>query len=323
MSGLQLKALTIGAEVVGLAAGAEEDPAIRSALYDAWLTYGILLFHGVDSIPAHLSLSSVFGEPEMHPRERARDLEEPLLMKLTDDREAAVYDGDELRLGRISWHRDTAFTKGIAKGAMLRLRTVPPQHGETFFADTAKAYDDLPEDVKQRVEGLEYKASLEAQFRLATYPGALWQTKRFATVEEYPPNAELLAGYENAIAEKLPPVVHPVVIRHPESGRKCIFISPKEAERILGVSQAESDELLDYLVNHMIDDRYTFAHHWAVDDAIVWDNRRMLHAAAGFRVDQHRRGQRTTLKGQFDVGRNFDPATDGDCLHGVGPLALS
>jgi taurine dioxygenase len=61
----------------------------------------------------------------------------------------------------------------------------------------------------------------------------------------------------------------------------------------------------------MIQDRYTYAHRWAVDDAIVWDNRRMLHAAAGYQVDHHRHGQRTTLSGRFNAGRDFDPVADG------------
>jgi taurine dioxygenase len=98
---------------------------------------------------------------------------------------------------------------------------------------------------------------------------------------------------------------------HPESGRKCIFISPQDIECILGLSSEDSDRLIEYLVNHMIDDRFTYAHTWAVDDAIVWDNRRLLHAAAGDRVEHHWHGQRTTLSGKFDAGRDFDPATDG------------
>lgn len=312
MSKFEIKPMGVGAEVVGLAPGDEEDPAVRSELYDAWLEHGILLFRGVDSIPRHLSLSSVFGEAELHPLPQMRDPEEPLFMKLTDDNgPAVVYDGDDLRRGRIAWHRDTAYTKGIAKGAMLRLRAVPPQYGETLFADTAKAYDDLPQDVKEQIEGLEYKASFLMQFREGTWPGALWKTQRLATVEEYPANAERGSDSVKAMAQQLPPVVHPVSVHHPESARKCIFVSPKDAEAILGLPQEESDRLIDYLVNHMIDDRYTYAHKWAVDDAIVWDNRRMLHAAAGYRVDQHRHGQRTTLSGKFNAGREFDPATDG------------
>jgi taurine dioxygenase len=311
MSEFEIKPMPVGAEVAGFTPGAEEDPAVRAQLYAAWLEHGILLFHGVDSIPKHLAMSSVFGEPELHPLPNMRDPEEPLFMRLGDDNgPAVVYDNSELRRGRIAWHRDTAYTKGIAKGAMLRLRAVPPENGETLFADTAKAYDDLPQDVKDQIEHLEYKSSFLMQFRDGTWPGALWQTQRLASTEEYPANEQLATGSHEEMAKNLPPVVHPVVTHHPESGRKCIFISPKDTESILGLPSDESDRLIAYLVTHMTQPQYTYTHHWTVDDAIVWDNRRMLHAAAGYRIDHHRHGQRTTLTGKFNAGRDFVPATD-------------
>jgi taurine dioxygenase len=312
MAAFRIKPLPIGAEVVDLELEAEVDPAVASDLYSAWLEHGMLLFRNVDTIPKHLAISRAFGELELHPLPDMRDPEEPYFMRLGDDSGPAyVYDGADLRRGRIAWHRDTAYTQGIAKGAMLRLRAVPEQHGETLFADTAKAYDALPEDVKERIGGLEFKASFQAQFSEGARPGALWKTSRLATTEEYPANEKLAAAANEMKATlNLPAVVHPVVAEHPESGRKCIFLSPKDAECILGLSQSESDELLDYLITHMIQDRYVYKHAWAVDDAVVWDNRRMLHAAAGYRTDQHRHAQRTTLAGPFNAGRLFDPEAD-------------
>ena len=157
MSKFRVKPMPIGAEIVDLEQGAESDPAVAKELYSAWLEHGLLLFRNVDSIPLHLSLSSVFGEAELHPMLNMRDPEEPLLMPLTDDSgPAQVYDATDLRRGRLAWHRDTAYTKGIAKGGVLRLRAVPDLNGETLFADTALAYDDLPQEVKSRIEELEY-----------------------------------------------------------------------------------------------------------------------------------------------------------------------
>jgi taurine dioxygenase len=308
---LRFEPLPVGAEVLGLEPGAEADPAVAQALYSAWLEYGMLLFRGVDSIERHLSLSAVFGEAELHPLPQFRDPEEPLLMPVGDDTGPAnVYDGDQLRRGTLPWHRDTAYTSAIAKGGLFRMREVPEQYGATLFADTAKAYDGLPPEVQEQIEHLEYKASFHLQFRgylgEATGLGSLFQSVRSATTEEYPPNEHLMERSRKIAQQPFPPVAHPVVARHPESGRKCIFISPKDAECILGLSEEESDRLLAYLVEHTTQDAYTYKHRWAVDEAIVWDNRRLLHAAEGYRVDHHRRAQRTTLAGGFEVGRPLD-----------------
>jgi taurine dioxygenase len=311
MTQIQLKAMPIGAEVVELAPEALEDPAVTKALYDAWLEHGLLLFRGVKSIRDHLAYSAAFGEPELHPMPNMRDPEEPLLMPLGDDIGAAmVYEEGVPIRGRLAWHRDTAYTQGIAKGGMLRLRIVPDEGGETLFADTALAYESLSEEMKQRLDGLEYKADFTQQFRPESR-GRLWTSERPATEAEVPGNDAAVQATEEGLRKlEFPAVVHPVVAKHPESGRTCLFISPKDTECIIGLSDSESDELLNELVAHMTDERFTYEHDWQVDDAMVWDNRRMLHAAAGYPTRCHRKGQRTTLTGRFALGRIFDPATD-------------
>lgn len=305
--------MRVGAEVLDVSPDAVTDPAIQRALYGAWLRYGVLLFRGVDSIAAHVAYSRVFGQLEMHPLPQWRDPEEPLLMPLGDGMGPAyVYDDETEAIGgRLSWHRDTAYTPGIAKGAMLRMRAVPARDGQTLFADTAMAYDELPSDVQRRIDGLEYRTDFQLQFTHGGRPGTLWSTSRFATDEESTGNSIRLArSVANTRSLHFPAVLHPVVAEHPESGRKCLFISPKDADCIVGVSSDESRELLAYLIAHMTDARYVYMHEWSIDDAIVWDNRRMIHAASGYSVHDHRHGQRTTLKGQFDSGRLCDPAAD-------------
>src|SRR5579883_328029 len=159
---LSVHPLNVGAEISGLAAGDENDPAVKAALYDAWLQHGILLFRDIESPERHLALSRCFGDLELHPIADVRLPENPLFIVLGGNRRgpAFVYDGTDLRINRIAWHRDTAYTVDICKGAMLRMLTVPEVGGETLFCDTAKAYDDLPEDVKARIAGMEYKATL-------------------------------------------------------------------------------------------------------------------------------------------------------------------
>jgi taurine dioxygenase len=305
-----IRPLAVGAEIVGLPAGAESDPDIKAALYAAWLEHGILLFKGVDSAARHLALSRCFGELEIHPFPEARAEENPLFIELGGKKTTPpfVFDGVDLRVNRLPWHRDTAYTPDICKGAMLRMLEVPPVEGETLFADTARAYDDLPAETKLRLQRLEYKATLRLGTLDQTRPGALWKTAREATPEEAPSSCGSIP-YTSAALARYPSVVHPAVLIHPESGRRCIFLSPTYVDFFLDMTPAESDELLRYLVGHMTQPRYVYKHAWSVNDAIVWDNRRMMHSAIGNKIGDRRRGLRTTLSGQLRTGRYFDESS--------------
>ena len=302
--------LPVGAEVRELTSGAEQDPDVRALLYDAWLAHGFLLFRGVATVEQHLAISRCFGELEIHPMPEVRSQVHPLLIDIGGPKRnvSYVYDEAEMRQNRIPWHRDTAYTPDICKGAMLRMVEAPPEGGETLIADTARAYDDLPEDLKARIDGLEHHSTLRLGPVSQTRPGAIWRTARRATVAEDPDNPpsedqpEVLARY--------PSVIHPAVLRHPESGRKSIFLSPTYVDRFLGLSQEESDELLVTLTQHMLQPRYVYKHRWADDDAILWDNRRCMHAGMGNRLGERRWGLRTTLAERLRTGRYADEGAE-------------
>lgn len=309
MQDLKILPMRVGAEVTGLDMAEPLDEAVRQALYAAWLQHGILLFRGVASAEKHIELSRCFGELEIHPFPEARAAEDPLFIEIGGSKQTQAfwYDERELRVNRIPWHRDTAYTPGLCKGAMLRMLEVPTVDGETLFADTAQAYDDLPAEMKRRLQTLEYKATLRLGILEQTRAGAFWKTARPATAEEDPAGAAKRI-YEADALSRYPSVVHPAVLTHPESGRKCIFLSPTYVDGFLGLDQAESDALLEWLVAHQTQDRYVYKHRWSPDDAILWDNRRFMHAAAGNRLGDPRRGLRTTLAGQLYTGRYFDEA---------------
>jgi len=300
--------MTVGAQILGLSPGSENDPEIKAALYAAWLAHGILLFEDIETTERHLALSRCFGELEIHPFPEIRSPENPLLVEIGGRKRgpAYVYDGTDLRANRLPWHRDTAYTPDICKGAMLRMLEIPSIGGETLFADTALSYEDLPADVKARLNGLEYKATLRLSALAQTRPGAIWKTARPATKEE-DPDGGTVSDDDAMGAARYPSVVHPAVLVHPESGLKCIFLSPTYVDCFLGMGQSESSELLEYLVAHMLKPRYVYTHTWSVNDAILWDNRRFMHAGAGFNPGEPRRALRTTLAGPLRTGRLFDP----------------
>lgn len=302
----KLRPMPIAAEVHDLDIQKLDDPATRKALYDDWLAHGVLVIKGtpVDN-KQHLELSSVFGEPELHPLPQIRNDEEPLLMQLGGSKADVVIciDDGELMTGRVPWHRDTAYTVDICKGAMLRVVEHPEKYGQTEFCDTAEAYDALPEEWKKRLEGLEFKATLVLDYRKMKR-GVTWDTIRFATQEEAP--GSKLAVPEEVIAQ-YPSVVQPMIATHPESGRKCIYISPTYLDCVLGVSEEESNEILDFVVSHTLQPQFIYSHSYGPDDLVVWDNRRMMHAAVGIRYGDNRLVLRTTLSDPMKTGRLYDP----------------
>ncbi len=320
MPAFTLHPLDVGAEVVDLRFDLLDDPHVRSGLYSAWLKHGFLVFRGVDSIDRHLAVSRCFGELEIHPVEEVRSRRNPYLIEIgspsnESHRPPPVYIFDGMtRINRIPWHRDTAYTPDICKGAMLRMLEVPADEGETMLADTAMAWDDLPTDVARKLAGLELKATLcITHGNTVGRHGVFWTTAEIASENDFPGNAERSAAFA-AIDGRFPSVVHPAVLTHPESGRRCIFISPTYADQFLGMSKGESDDLLAFVANHMLQPKYVYKHKWAVGDAVLWDNRRCLHAGRGNEPGTARFGLRTTLAGPMRTGRYFDQSAPAEAL---------
>jgi taurine dioxygenase len=306
----RIEPLQVGGEVVDLDPDAVSDGEVAAELRAAWQELGVLVFRNVSSLEEHVALSSVFAEPKPHPVASTHDSEDPRVMTLGDGHGATyVYDGTQVRRGRLPWHRDAAYVTDIPQGAMLRMLVPSERSGETLFADTAKAYDELPDHLRERVDGLEFRAHQDADWDLRTFPGTLWQSVRYATEEEYPGNEPLIVTWHRILADSVAftPVVHPAVVSHPDSGRRCLFFSPKDFNYFLGLSEEESDGLFAELVEHVTQERYVYTHHWSANDAVIWDNWRMMHAAAGYDVDDHRLAQRTTLSGVLSTGRLYEP----------------
>jgi len=293
----------VGAEVSGLPDG-EITPEVRRALNHAWQEHGILLFRDVTTAERHLAISRCFGELEIHPLPELRAKEDPHFFPLGGPPIVAwMFDESDMRVARIPWHRDTAFTPDICMGAMLRITEAHTSEGETLLADTAAAYDALPADIRARLEGLEYVALCSNGVPDYAGPANWWKTARPARDEEYPEGIDPPGDIPWPDRHKWPAVVYPATLVHPESGRTCLFLSPMNIQYFLGMDREESDELIAYLVRHMTDPRFVYRHHWSANDAILWDNRRFIHAAAGYPPEESRIGLRTTLADKMCVGR--------------------
>ena len=282
----------VGIEILGLDLDRPIDEPTRRALYDTWLEHGILLFRGMGTtVERHLALSRCFGELEVHPVESVRlpGTPEIISLKSTGETEPIVHyiDGEAVA-GAIPWHSDLIYTPVPCRGALLRMVHKPAVGGQTGWIDTAAAYEALPEALKARVEGLEARFDFIADIC----------DMRFGR----PPKLEH-GSMGNVEYPELPAVAHPLVWRHPESGRQAIMTSPVHLRSVVGMEATEGDALLEELVAHITDGRFTYIHEWEQDDMVLWDNWRTMHTALGTPPECQREVQRTSIKGEYQTGR--------------------
>jgi taurine dioxygenase len=299
-----------GAEVLGIDLDDEAalDDEVRAGLLSAWADHGILLFrNALRSEAAHLRLSRVFGDPQPSAVKRINDEHNPYLMKLAQragDTSGETYTlfevGGQRRTGWLGWHWDQSFTPAIVRGALLRMITPAAVDGRTGFIDGAAAWNRLDPAMQSRIDGLE----VVYHFTGAQEQNRFGFPRDLRVVERNPKADAALAGYRR----EFPPVVHPLVITQHETGRKVLKLSPMHAQRILGMDPQASDQLLTELADALVDPRHAYFHTWQADDAIVWDNWRVVHSATGVPPDVDRLAQRTTIVGDYHLGRYLDPA---------------
>jgi taurine dioxygenase len=307
---IELKPLSpyIGLEVIGVDLTRPLDEAVQDQIREAWIRAGVLLFRGAGSTPeVHMRLSSVFGEMEPAATADMNRPDNPYLMTLAYDPEdkkprfAQHYVVDDIpRAGWLGWHWDQSFMPTIVRGAVLCMKEPSPEMGQTGVIDAIGAYERLSPQMEARIEGLEvvYEFNPDMASGQFGFPPSI----RPYVDANTPPHSDKTYDF--------PPCVHPLVITQHETGRKVLKLSPMHARYILGMDKAESDALLTELALHLTDERYAYFHDWGRDDMIVWDNWRVIHSARGVPLHCSRRAERTTIMGDYKVGRYLDPALD-------------
>ena len=260
------QARTIGAEVRGVDLSRPLTEALREELNRALLEWKVLFFRGQHlTSGAQRGFARSWGELEINP-----------LLATGDAAEVARFDkaaGTAPTFENV-WHTDVTFRERPAMGAVLQLREVPPFGGDTMWADMAAAYDNLPEEVRTLVDG----ARAVHDF----LPG-------FARF--YP--AERLASYQ----EQFPPVEHPVVRRHPETGRRMLFVNTSFTTRIVGMAREESDRLLRLLFQQAHVPEFQVRFRWQRGDVAFWDNRATQHYAVNDYAPHRRVAERVAIAG--------------------------
>ena len=256
---------TFGAVVRGIKV-AEADEATFRALYDAWLEYALLIFPDQHlTRELQIAFARRFGQLEF---------EMAALSNVKDDgtlrREEDNDDRMKILKGNMGWHCDSTYMPVQAKGAVFCADTVPTVGGHTGFADMRAAYDALDGKTKARLEGPAAYHSLHYS------QGKLGHDTRKSDGE--------YSGYG---FHDGPVSLRPLVKTHPETGRKSLLIG-RHAHNIPGLSQAESDRLLQELVDFACQPPRIHHHDWTPGDAVLWDNRCLLHRATPWDMTQPR-----------------------------------
>ena len=285
-----------GAVVTGLTVDDLDDLGVREALYDLWIDKGVLVFkHVQGGRDAQLRLSDVFGETVLHPVVAGRiPGAEKLIFLKNKPASGDIYRVDgEIRAGHLPWHSDLCYVPEINRGGILRMTKIPSAFGYTGFIDQIAAYETLAEEIKERIEDLEviYQLDFDASHKK-------FGKARIETIRLNPIAADLATKLD-----RYSPVVHPMVYRQAETGRKVLNVSPWFATGIYGMENAEGDALLERVVNHIEADSGAYYHHWEIGDMVLWDNWRMLHSAFGIPEGAEREVERSTIKGDYGLGR--------------------
>lgn len=260
---------SVGAEISGLdlsaPLSAETIANVRRALGE----FGVIFFRNQAIDPAaHLDFAKRFGDININ----------KFFQPVEGFSEIACVKREPDQVGSTGWywHTDHSYDAAPAMGSVFVAREIPPVGGDTLFAGMSAAYDALSDGLKATLEGLE-----------------AWHTDLVCPEVADPMVqavfAERQPGLETNVGTRSK---HPVVIAHPISGKKVLYVNPGFTERFEGWTVAESKSLLDYLYSHAGQPQFTYRHRWRTGDVAFWDNRATWHCALddcfGYRRELHR-----------------------------------
>ncbi|MDT8910777.1 TauD/TfdA family dioxygenase [Amycolatopsis sp. PS_44_ISF1] len=263
--GLRPLSRVIGAEISGVDLGASSAPALRAELNRALLEWKVLFFRDQRITSAQQrAFAANWGELETNPFLERGETDE--VVRFTRSAGLPGYEN--------IWHTDVTWRPNPALGSVLRLVEVPPVGGDTMWADMAAAYDNLPADVRERIDGLTAVHDFIPGFDRFTDP-------------------DLLARWQ----ERFPPVEHPVVRTHPETGRRTLFVNQSFTTHITGLDRADSDRLLRYLFQQAHTPEFQVRFRWERDSVAFWDNRATQHYAVNDYHPHARVAERVAIVG--------------------------
>jgi alpha-ketoglutarate-dependent 2,4-dichlorophenoxyacetate dioxygenase len=242
-------------------------PAFRKAILAAFHDHHILVFRDQDlSNDEQLAFTQSFGEIEEHVARHSAASRYGLVHLVTNVGDDGQPTTKLTQVGNYLWHTDKSYHAVPSLMTLLHAKELPPAGGDTQFANMAMAYEALPDATKERIAGLRTVHS--------------WAVSRQRAGAPPPSEIEM---------RERPPVDHPLVRTHPETGAKTLYIG-NHASHILGMPEAAGEALLLELLEYATQPQFVYIHHWRDGDLIMWDNRCLLHRGlANYEMARHRR----------------------------------
>ena len=295
--------LPFGARIVGADLETVQDEDVRKQIHDIFLDRGVILFEDVDpSAQLQLAISDIFGPLQDHAMRgmpRVDPNATPGLIDLNYQGNIFEVDGETL-YGYVPWHFDACYTAKLNRGGVLRGIDLPPEGGLTGFADGIQIYNAVSPELRARFEDKQ----------VLYHPGLMFMNQRFGMPKSYrvvslPQAATTLLEQ----AEGAPRSVHPAIWTR-DTGEKVLHVSPWQASALYGHEDPEGDALLETLCQAIYAGMTPYWHQWKPTDMIAWDNWRFLHAVSGNDPRYSRRMYRTTIQGDYGLGRFEDESRD-------------
>jgi taurine dioxygenase len=259
----------IGAAITGVDLSQDVDAETVAAIKQAWLDNIIIVFPGQDITDDEQEIfCRNFGELELVRTTTSIDKDHPSIMMITNVKDSGK--PTALEDGEMMFHYDQCYYEQPSMGSTLYAIEVPDEGGNTLFASCIKAYDALSDGWKQRIEGL-----------------------RALNYYDYARNPTMRPDDVNP---DVPQWTHPVVRVHPETGKKAIYVNRLMSILIEGLPAEESDEILNFLFDHIEKPEFVYEHVWTVGDMMMWDNRCSVHARTYFSPEKRRMLRRVTVR---------------------------
>lgn len=275
--------VTIGGEVSGVDLAQPLSDGQVQAIRAALLDRKVLFFRDQDiTTEQHLDFARNFGGLEIHPFAPHKD-GYPEVLAITHDIDRPGQEN--------GWHSDVTWRQEPSLGSILRCLECPPIGGDTLFADMYSAYDNLPEMVREQVEG---------KYALHDFEGFRMRMRARGASEEK------IAEFN----KKYPNPEHPVIRTHPESGRKGIYVNAAFTKHIIGMEGAEGDRLLQILYRQAGLPEFQCRFKWAKNSIAFWDNRACQHYAASDYWPHERIVERVTIIGDKPYYTEEGPTAD-------------
>jgi taurine dioxygenase len=261
---------TLGAELIGVDLSREVDDALFASLYEAFLRHQVLLFRDQVIPPGRqVAFARRFGEVQVHVMSQYHADGHPELYYLTNLGPDGQPSGKHPDRGTLAWHTDGSWSRRTGQATIIYSDEVPAEGGETHFCDMYAAW-----------EGLSAQRQAELAPLRAVHNLDFSRTRRHGV--------DLMT---EAQKRDKPPVDHPVVRTHPETGRRALFLGD-HAEYIQGMDYEAGRALIEAVNAEAVHPSRVYRHRWRAGDLIVWDNRCLLHRATEYDESRVRRVMR-------------------------------